>query len=524
MLSDKTSLAAVPPPRNRAERGIVLAVVLFTAFCATVYLQSIMSTAVQASRDTRKWQRRDVCLLAAQSVLEKSLWDVQLKFNTYYAQYPKWSSFSWFDTWSSTSIGSASPATMPTAYAFAMPNVSDAPVFNVSVTILNVITYGTGGRQVTFSAKATGASGSRGVVTVVYYGMGPFRGFDYAYFINNFGWFYGAGITAYGDIRANGNFEFQSTPTVNGDTYAAINPALATATGSIIGANTNATLANYYTSKDLRARPGNPPSATGPYWQMGYAGTAADNAYGNPLPMPYFGSFTDAASDYAALAKEKGGTIKIGSTTLVTAVYGDNAADVGPDGIAGTPDDGTLVLDGSVNPIVINGPVVITGDVMIKGKISGQGTIYAGRNIHVAGNITYKDPPSWPKGDTNPTATAAANATKDVVCFAAKGNIVFGNYANSTWTGKTLSYLKPSFTQPYATDPTDATIGYDSDNNSSNGSIFNADYTALETYTGTSASDKSLYRARRLPPSRRGWRPLPAENITSQLTMLPLLP
>ena len=507
MLSDKTLLDQVPRRGKRTEKGIILFVVLFTSLCAAIYLQSIMSTAVQSSRAMKKWEREDVRLLAAQSVLEKAVWDVQIKFNTYYAQYPRWSSFAWFDTWSSTSIGSSNSATMPTSTSFSMPNVNDVSPCTVSVTIKNVVTYGTGGRRVTFASTATGGpSGTRGVTAVVYYGMGPFRGFDYSYFVNNFGWFYGSGITANGDIRANGNFAFQTNPTVNGDAYAAINPALSSATGSISGTDLNSTLANYYSSKDLRARPGNPPSAAGPYWAMGYSGAAANYAYGNPLPMPYLGTFTGSAatSDYVALATEfdnnKGGSITQTSggvtTNLVSGVYGDVSTDVGPDGVAGTPDDGTIVLDGSVNPIVINGPVVIKGDVMIKGKITGQGTIYAGRNIMVAGNITYNNAPSWPKGDATPTVTAANNSTKDLVCFAAKGNIIFGNYV--TDASSITSYIKPTFTQAYATDPTDASIGYDTDNNASNGTIFNGDYTALETYTGTSASDTSLYSGKKV--------------------------
>ena len=70
----------------------------------------------------------------------------------------------------------------------------------------------------------------------------------------------------------------------------------------------------------------------------------------------------------------------------------------GPDGTVGDADDKVpLVLVGTWdNPIDLKGPFVVPGDVIIKGVVTGRGTIYSGRNIHVAGEITYKKPPTWP--------------------------------------------------------------------------------------------------------------------------------
>ena len=47
--------------------------------------------------------------------------------------------------------------------------------------------------------------------------------FDYCYFLNNWGWFWGEKITAHGDIRSNFNFDFRYSPTVNGHIYASGN-------------------------------------------------------------------------------------------------------------------------------------------------------------------------------------------------------------------------------------------------------------------------------------------------------------
>ena len=45
--------------------------------------------------------------------------------------------------------------------------------------------------------------------------------FDYEYFLNNWGWWWGSTITGQGAQRANWDFDFQGSPTVNGSIYAA---------------------------------------------------------------------------------------------------------------------------------------------------------------------------------------------------------------------------------------------------------------------------------------------------------------
>ena len=142
-------------------------------------------------------------------------------------------------------------------------------------------------------------------------------------------------------------------------------------------------------------------------------------------------------------------------------------------------------MDGTDKPIRINGPVVVAGDVIIKGKVTGQGTIYSGRNIHIIGNLTYVDPPSWPKPDPHPEQTAQKNAGKDMLGLAAKGNIVIGNYTDSSWMERVEKYITPPWVREYACDPSDASIGYPS--------VFGGDYAANDG--GSSQMCATLERA-----------------------------
>lgn len=108
-------------------------------------------------------------------------------------------------------------------------------------------------------------------------------------------------------------------------------------------------------------------------------------------------------------------------------------------------DKGVVILIGTWdNPIIIDGPVVFESDVIIRGFVSGRGTIFSGRNIHVIGDINYKNPPFWPVKEKGTPDTKG----KDMLMLIARGSIVIGNYApkyykssdyvDSAW-GKLLS-------------------------------------------------------------------------------------
>lgn len=55
--------------------------------------------------------------------------------------------------------------------------------------------------------------------------------------------------------------------------------------------------------------------------------------------------------------------------------------------------DGNLILNGRNQPIKLDGRIFVSGDIIVFGKVSGVGSLYAGRNIYVADNLTYANPP-----------------------------------------------------------------------------------------------------------------------------------
>jgi len=312
------------------------------------------------------------------------------------------------------------------------------------------------------------------IAATISYEMEPSPIFNYAYFINNFGWLWGGGITVNGDVRTNGNVSLNGNPRINGDIYAATNADLGAA-GTITGNSRFWDIPAYHNQAGPRPRPTNPTDPANPggtTYAAGYAGTSTRHENQRTMDMPFLGDL----ATYRQLAIANNGQITQGAAVLVNNIYNGN----GPDGAAGTADDGTVVLIGTAaNPVVIDGPVVVEGDVIIRGIVSGQGTIYTGRNMHIIGDIEYNAPPSWPKPDPTPGATDAVNATKDLLGLAAKGNVVIGDYTSPNWNF-VRNYLSPPFTQGYVTDATDESLGYDSDGDPTNGYWFDGNYTNFD--------------------------------------------
>lgn len=220
--------------------------------------------------------------------------------------------------------------------------------------------------------------------------------FDYTYFINNWGWYWGHNITAAGDVRSNGRFDFVNGPKVEGDIYA----------GQEIDDH----------GTPVRGIGGDPEH---------------QHAFSEKLPMPNLQSL----DYYEEKAVDSSGTVKINGNILINNIYGD---DVG--------ESGNIVLIGtSANPIEVSGTVVVEGDLVIKGKVTGQGTIYAGRNIYVTDNLDYKNAPSSPRPAQGQTKDqwVEAHKDKDLVAYAAKESIILGDYtktANYGYTGSDKWY------------------------------------------------------------------------------------
>lgn len=271
----------------------------------------------------------------------------------------------------------------------------------------------------------------RSITRVVRYGFGQAQVFDFSYFINNFGWFWGSTIYCYGDMGANANVSLQSNPTIDGDIFAAKN-AVAQALGNVDGTSRLDTASQYTTvtnnnPKRVRAADTN----TNKYFDGKYHYRTTKFAQSEQLPMPYLKDI----ANYESLAHTKHGTIRQGGALVVNEVF-----------------NGKLYLNGTAaNPIVIDGPVVIKGDLAIRGVVRGNGTIYTERNTHIVGDLSYETLPD-----------PANNVPGDMLGLAARGSILLGDYTASTWSS-VLQYIKPTFTKPYIDE---------------DGSTFNGDYTA----------------------------------------------
>lgn len=463
----------------RGKNGLILPVMVCTLLVVGILVGGVLRYVYHGTRQTGMFQAVTRCRLAAQSALEMAKSGVVSAYRAYYVSQNglMGSNFlNWFSGATSTYVGSGS-------YSYSAPqNIALAGcTVSVSFVDFDADTRYPQSETITMRAKAecvsaNGVHVSKTLEETVRIGIIRSPVFDYAYFVNNHGWFQGGGVTANGDIRANANFDLDTASTVNGHCYAAVNGAMGTQGGGDInidgGSSVNhQTIEAYWSAQSTRARPTSPTSTGGAEWTQGYDGTSSLNEHQKVLDMPVLGDL----SSYIAIAQQQNGTVSQGGKVLIDNRY----SGVGPSGLTqlsngstAVPDQGTIALIGTQsNPILLNGPVVVDGDVIIKGYVKGQGSIYAGRNIHIVGNIQYVNAPSWSHPDTTPDSTADSNRNKDLLCLAAKGNIVLGDPSSSSWLDNTLKYyIGSSFVNPYTCDPSDASIGYPS--------TFNGNYNA----------------------------------------------
>ena len=430
--------------------GFALVTTIVMTGVAAILVAGVIGYVSWTVRSAAIYTGRDVCRLAAQSEIEVAKTVVNTAFIKSIERSARIiggdtigsssvSSFDWFEAYSSSTakrtIGTRNGVTL------------DYSVTNMDCVVKVRIgavehTVGTQWANVTFVARAERTVlGSIGVsatlVETVRFAQQRSKVFNNAYFVNNYGWFQGSGCTANGDVRANGDMYLDSSCKSNAARPLYSDP------------NTGGTNAGGYEA----------PSTT-PTTAMLKARINANEELS--VEMPYIGDLSSTASDYRQWASElhaadpNMSTIKQGGSTIAS-VYYDG---VGPSGDASLADKGALVLVGTQsNPIVVNGPVIVESDVIIKGYVTGQGTIYSGRNIHIVGNIQYKNPPSW----SNKSTQSANNSSKDMLGLMAKGNIVLGDCTQDSWLSSIKTYLSTQpYVQQYACDTTDANIGYPS--------------------------------------------------------------
>jgi len=239
-----------------------------------------------------------------------------------------------------------------------------------------------------FSGSSGGSDKVENMINTFLEENSPAKVFDYSYFINNWGWFYGGPITSYGDVRSNGKFSFKYGPTVEGEIYSAYEVDI---DGTINGFGAQAQY---------------------------------QHPYSKSVPMPNLNDL----SYYESVAA---GSVVVGSTTLIDGVLGDD----------GGENENIVLIGTATDPIEINGTVVVRGDVIVSGVITGQGTLYSGRNLYVPNNITYDDgptteKPTYPGGGPPDSADisswVASNDAKDLVGFAATESVILGDYTKSS--------------------------------------------------------------------------------------------
>jgi hypothetical protein len=243
--------------------------------------------------------------------------------------------------------------------------------------------------------------------------------FDYEYFLNNWGWWWGNTITGNGAQRANWDFDFRYFPTVNGSIYAA----------DQVDEN-EIPIQNY---------------AAAPF--DGLAGANVTNLVHQGAPrvtMPNLLNFSNYIATAMTNTSENG--LWVGTNQLVAGVL-TNYHTPNPGGNDGnvTPQTGLYVVGTPTTPITIKGTVVIQGDLVIQGTVTGQGTLYVGGNLYVASNLTYAHGPNFstPPETEAPSvrdAWVAQNMTNDLVAYAVRGSILGGDVTDPDWINYCLNY------------------------------------------------------------------------------------
>ena len=259
------------------------------------------------------------------------------------------------------------------------------------------------------------------VRTTVRYSLAPSHVFDYGYFINNWGWFYGSTIVCRGNVRSNGQFDAAGySPTITGQPLY----------DSVAWDGSHATLAGYHDDNHDGANDGN----DGGLWSS-WDIVGAQNMHGNgshtqnqhdfqpTLPMP---NLTDLGI-YEASALQQHSSISINGTVVCNGVQGDEPGE-----------KQNLYLVGTLaKPIVLNGPVVVRGNVIISGYVTGQGAIYSGGNVYCPNSILYKNPATSARPTDGTQASTEAwlssNWNKDFLGLFARENVVVGDFTDATW-------------------------------------------------------------------------------------------
>ena len=262
---------------------------------------------------------------------------------------------------------------------------------------------------------------SASVEVTLRWSLAQSRVFDSAYFINNWGWFYGSTIRCNGNARSNGQFDCAGySPTVTGQpTY----------DSASVGSGT-ASLTGYRDDNGDGLQDGNDGGVfsgwdiVGVQNLQGNGGNAENqHDFQDPVDMPNLSDMTKLEER----AVSSGGGIAIGSVPVCNAVLGDEPGEL----------ENLYLVGTAANPIQIDGKVVVRGDVLISGFVTGQGAIYAGGNVYVPNTLRYLNPPTSPRPASNSQADTeawlAANHDRDFLGLLAREHIAVGDHTHWMW-------------------------------------------------------------------------------------------
>jgi hypothetical protein len=276
--------------------------------------------------------------------------------------------------------------------------------------------------------------------------------FDYAYFLNNWGWwYYAGGEQCPGSMRSNGRFDLRKI-------YGPLSPwspSGAVRVDGSIEAHLDVDYHGY--SPDGLAGLKKAPEYTEPYKKPNLEKELIPNLQN----MDYYKKIAEGYNPDTKTYDHAKGKINIGNKVFTDdGVFGDDE-----------PNENLILIGTKDAPIEIHDAVVINGNLAMKGYVKTYGkdaehpfaSVYVGRNMYVAGDIQYLDGsdwsayPKWQKsagtdykdpannvfnikdnddslpGKPKMDNWVGSNSTKSLLSVAAKGGLVYGNYSSRSW-------------------------------------------------------------------------------------------
>ena len=401
---------------TRTEHGSILVAVLFMVVLVAAFCLSSILMSQADSRQADFLVHRTQALYVAQAGVE----DLVRELSNMRSASPIDDPFVWYNSLADKTLRDGTWLTKDGVSA-GQYDVSVSQVNTVDTSTRDLVVQATGWVPSRDHVQAV----ERTIDAVIRVSVGRSEVFDYVYFINNWGWYYGNTIIANGNVRGNGQFDgggyqayVNAIPRfdkLEGTDFTGYKDDGGIFAGwNIVGASNMRGDANaLWTQADCDAGKCQPEDVDEKKCQ---------HSYQDKVPMPNLSDL----NMYENLAKEKASYIKIGDDVIVTAVQGDDAGEKQHLYLRGTPEE----------PIEIHGPVVVRGCLIISGVVKGQGAIYSGGNVYVPQNLTYETPPG--ATPTDPTeadmeAWIAANQNADALGLFAREHVVIGDYTNSQW-------------------------------------------------------------------------------------------